>query len=67
MKLATAEVIVALAENCLSISKAAKKIYKHRNTVVYQVEKIQRETGKNPLDFYDMLELLPIAKKVLEE
>ncbi len=60
-----AEIIVALAENQLSISETARKIYLHRNTVTYHVRKVMEQTNKNPLDFYDMCDLLPVAQKIL--
>ena len=32
-------------ENSLNISETARKLYVHRNTLVYRLEKIQRITG----------------------
>jgi DNA-binding PucR family transcriptional regulator len=58
-----AEIIIALADNNLKIAEVARKIYMHRSTVVYHIKKIHRITGKNPLDFRDMCELLPIARR----
>ena len=62
MTLLDAEVIIRLAENGLVVSETARKMFVHRNTVVYHIQKIQENTGKNPLDFYDMCYLLPRAK-----
>lgn len=59
-----AEIIVALADNQLKITEAAKKLFMHRTTVGYHVRKIQKATGKNPLDFYDMCDLFPTAIQV---
>lgn len=58
MKLCHFAVIKALASSGLRVSKAAEKLNFHVNTVRYHVEKIREETGKDPLDFYDMCELL---------
>lgn len=60
-----AEIIVALAENQLSPTDASKKLFMHRTTVNYHIRKIHKITGKNPLDFYDMCELLPLARRVV--
>lgn len=60
-----AEIIVALADNQLKITEAAKKLFMHRTTVNYHIRKIHRTTGKNPLDFYDMCELILTAQKVI--
>lgn len=60
-----AEIVIALAENQTNISKTASKLFMHRNSLTYHVRKIKKTTGKNPLDFYDMCELLPIAQRTL--
>ena len=59
-----AEIIIALAENQLSITETSRKIFLHRNSVSYHIRKITKNTGKNPLDFYDMCDLLPLARQV---
>jgi DNA-binding PucR family transcriptional regulator len=60
-----AEIIVALADNQMNVSEAAREIFMHRNTVKYHIRKIYKLTGKDPLDFYDMCELLPVAQQML--
>jgi sugar diacid utilization regulator len=60
-----AEIIVALAENQLRTTNASRKLYMHRTTVLYHVKEIQKATGKNPLDFYGMCELLPKARQII--
>lgn len=64
MTLLDAEVILRLSENGLVVSETARKMFMHRNTVMYHIRKIRRETGKDPCDFYDMCYLLPKAKAV---
>lgn len=61
-----AEVIVLLADCGLNVSEAARKLHYHRNTIDYRIRKIHEVTGKDPLNFYDLCDLLPIAKIVLE-
>ena len=60
-----AEIVVALADNQLKVTGASKKLFMHRTTVNYHIRQIKRSTGKNPLDFYDMCELILAAEKVL--
>ena len=56
------EVIFALAESKLNVSEAAKKLFLHRNTVVYHVNEIKRISGLDPLDFYDLQKLIERVK-----
>ncbi|WP_286884956.1 CdaR family transcriptional regulator [Aneurinibacillus sp. UBA3580] len=41
----------------LNIGEAAKKLYIHRNTLVYRLKKINQETGYNPQVFQDAVSL----------
>ena len=60
-----AEIIVQLAENKLNTTQVARNLYLARNTVVYHIARIKDKTKKDPLDFYDMCVLLPLARKTL--
>ena len=42
-------------ENGLNISEAARKLYVHRNTLVYRLEKIEKELGLDIRNFEDAL------------
>lgn len=61
-----AEIIVALAECNMNLSMAAKSIYMHRNSCWYYIYKMRSELGKDPLNFYDLCELLPLAKSIMD-
>lgn len=61
------KIIFALAECGLNSSRAARKLNLHRNTVVYHIGEIKNITGLDPLDFYDMVELLKRFKEVEED
>lgn len=61
-----AEAIVKLAKNNMNVRAAAREMFMHYNTVHYHVRMIERNTGKDPLNFYDLQELLPFAEDVLE-
>ena len=52
------EIIKGLADNDMSIMAVAKGLFMHRNTVLYHIDKVQRETGLDPRNFYDLAELL---------
>lgn len=60
-----AQVIIALADHDLNIAEAARSLHYHRNTLVYHIDMIRDETGKDPNKFYDLSELLPIARAAL--
>ena len=60
-----AEIIVALADNSMNVSHTAKKIFMSRSAVNYHLRRIRQTTGKNPTDFYDMRDLLPVAQDIL--
>lgn len=51
-------VILALAENGMSVTETAKATYFARRTVYYRMERIEKKTGLNPSDFYDLCALV---------
>lgn len=55
------EVLIALANNNMDVSKTSRQIFMHRNSVVYHLEKVDRQTGLNPLNFYDLVRLLELC------
>lgn len=62
-----ANIILALAGNRMNVSDAARKLYMHRNTVIYHINKVKKRTGFDPLDFYDLVKLVIVARSVLGE
>lgn len=66
MTITQAEVIKKLAENNMNAAATARAMFMHRNSVDYNIRMIHRNTGLNPLDFYDLCELLDKAKNTLE-
>lgn len=60
------ETILALADNDMSVGRAAKKMYVHRNTVVYRIAKIRDETGLNAKCFHDLVKLVKMAEEERE-
>ena len=67
MKQEHAEVIIALAECGMNMSEVARRLHWHRNTILYRIRQIFKTYGKNPLDFYDLSDLLQIARETLQE
>lgn len=51
-------VILALADHDLNVSKVADVLHYHRNSVLYHVRVIQRKTGLDALTFYGLEQLL---------
>ena len=47
--------VYAFFDNNLNISETARKLFIHRNTLVYRLEKIQRKTGLDVRVFEDAL------------
>ncbi len=45
--------VLTFFENNLNLSEAARKLYIHRNTLIYRLEKIQRVTGLDLRNFDD--------------
>lgn len=62
-----AELIVTMADCDLNQKRTGNKLYVGHTTIFYHIESIKNKTGKDPRKFYDMCELLPVAKAILEE
>jgi len=61
-----AEVVVALAESSMIPAEASRKVGCSRSTMSRRIQKIQDTTGKNPLSFFELAQLLIEAREVLE-
>lgn len=60
-----ARVVFVLAQNSLRVEPSAKQLYMHRSTLHRYIRQIKKETGLNPLNFYDMQWLITKAKTIL--
>jgi DNA-binding PucR family transcriptional regulator len=65
MTLRQAETIVSLAKNNMNARATARSMFVHHQTVIYNIKMIRRKTGLNPLDFFDLQKLLPMAEEVM--
>lgn len=50
----------------MNVTDVARAIFAHRNTVLYHLNKVKRQTGLDPRRFYDLVELVKMAQEVLE-
>lgn len=63
-----ARTILAMANNGLSGTRAARELGYVRTAVYYQLRQVLEKTGKDPRDFYDMRDhLVPMARAILSE
>lgn len=58
---------LAFLENDLNVSSTSRELYMHRNTLIYRLDKIERETGLNIQRFSDAVtfKLISILKNLL--
>ena len=61
------KVILTLADCNMNITQASEKLYMHRNSVVYHIKRIKKQTGLNPLNFYDLCKLVNMAKEEIAQ
>lgn len=61
------EVILAYAKNNMNAKAAGRELHLVDMTIYYHLEKILNATGLKPQRFYDLVELIPIAKKTIRE
>lgn len=55
------DIILALADCKMRVNAAAKKLYISNKTADYHIKIIKAITGKNPLNFYDLFELVQMV------
>lgn len=54
--------IITVADCNMNISRAAKLLYCHRNSLVYHLQSIRTRTGLDPWRFRDLATLVRIAE-----
>lgn len=52
------EILLMLADENLNVSAVARRLFRHRNTILWHMGRIKGETGLDPTKFYDLVELL---------
>ncbi len=58
-----AEIVLAFAECDMNANEVARRKFMHRNTVIYHLDKVKRETGLDAQHFYDLIKLVDLAKE----
>lgn len=66
MTFTQAQIICEFADNDMNLLQTAKVLYRSRSGLQHILKHIERETGKNPLCFHHLCELLPEARAILE-
>ena len=52
------KVLIEFANNNMDVSKTARQLFLSRGAAFYHLEKVERKTGLNPLNFHDLVKLL---------
>ena len=62
------ETVEEFLYNNLNVSETSRKLYLHRNTLTYRLDKIERETGLDVRKFSDAVtfRLITLIKKLLK-
>jgi sugar diacid utilization regulator len=61
------KIILALANNSMRVSRAAKEIHMDHSTLLYHLGWIKLITGKDPKNFYDLIDLVRMAREMLTD
>ena len=56
------DIVLALADNRMSVCDAARSLFVDRTTVLYHIGIIRHITCKNPMNFYDLYDLVKMVK-----
>lgn len=62
-----AETILTFADCNMNMRKTSKTCHVHYNSVQYALAKTHQLTGLNPKNFYDLIELVKMAREVLKK
>ncbi|MBE6714846.1 MAG: PucR family transcriptional regulator [Ruminococcaceae bacterium] len=57
------ECVITFAESNMNIAVCSRRLFLHRNTVVYHLGKVREFTGLDPFNFYDLHKLLGAKKQ----
>lgn len=64
---ARCKIVLALADNSMRVSRAAQAIEMNHSTLLYHLKWIKAITGKDPMNFYDLIDLVRMAREVLTD
>jgi sugar diacid utilization regulator len=60
-------IILALAGNSMRVNRAAQAIEMDHSTILYHLKWIKAITGKDPMNFYDLIDLVRMAREMLTD
>lgn len=52
------KIIKTFADCNMNVQATANLMCYHRNTIIYHLRKVKKETGLDPMNFYDLIKLL---------
>lgn len=61
------KIILALADNGMRACAAAKSLYMHPKNVFYHIKIVKAITGKDPKNFYDLVDLVSMAREIIAD
>ena len=53
--------VIEFANNNMDVSKTARQLFLSRSAAFYHLEKVKTQTGLDPLNFYDLIQLLKLC------
>ena len=60
-------VVLAFADNNMSVVETGRKLFMHRNTIQYHLDVTGEKTGLSPMKFYDLVKLVGMLKERRDE
>ena len=61
-----AQAVLMFADCNMNAAEASRRMYMHRNSVTYHLDKVKRDTGLDAQNFYDLIKLVDMAKGELK-
>lgn len=56
------KIILAFADCNMNAAEASRIVYMHRNSILYHCSRVEKLTGLDPLNFYDLVKLVEMIK-----
>ena len=61
-----ARIIIMMADHSMNVCEVSRELFMHRNTVNYHLNNVKRQTGLDPRRFYDLVELVKMAREAVK-
>ena len=59
-----AEIVMAFAKSSMNMREAGRSLFLHPTSVLYNLNRVYEQTGKNPREFFDLCYLVGIAAQM---